>query len=165
MINEIPVSPKSLNEDGVDAKTSSDGIVSDLPDFGTLLDNITDKLHPEQPQLRLPTPYAPILTPEQQANMNPDARQKYDAMKEQRLQAMGFASIAREEEKAVWGQKFPEIQIPGHMRAGMASYIWETLREVFRVGETISHWFQATQDEDRLRAFIRAVGFEHQQLF
>ena len=144
--NSAASQPKNLKRSGDDLEASSQP-------------NANDQRPASQP-VQLPPGGVPILAPEQIAKMTPEARQRYEAMRNQSPEMIRFRTIAQEESKAFESQRFPEVPMTAEMRNQLAGAIGKVSQEIAKYTKAINPWFRATRDEVRLRAFIRTVCFQ-----
>lgn len=118
--------------------------------------NANDQRPTSQP-VQLPAGNIPNFTPEQIAKMTPEARQRYEAMRNQNQspEMARFRTICQEEMKAFEAQRFPEIPMNADMRNQLAGGIGKIWQDINKYAKAINPWFRATRDEARLRAFLR----------
>ncbi|KAG8161413.1 hypothetical protein KVR01_008400 [Diaporthe batatas] len=112
---------------------------------------------PASQSVQLPAGNLPNFTPEQIAKMTPEARQRYEALRNQNQtpEMARFRAICQEELKSFETQRFPEVSMTPDMRNQLAVGIGKISQEINKYSKAINPWFRATRDEARLRAFLR----------
>lgn len=141
-------------------RASSDDVV-EVPNPNIQQQQRPTSQQPQQPQAQN-QPGAPRYTPEQIANLDPEARKKYDAMMRAR-QATAFHPADVQKLRTINEEELkrpaePGIPMDPETKQITAAKLSSIVNPLTNVTKAIAKWYLITHDEVRLRAFFRAVS-------
>ncbi|KAI0390816.1 hypothetical protein F5Y17DRAFT_40734 [Xylariaceae sp. FL0594] len=142
-------------------RRSSDDAVEVTNPSSTPLQRAVSQQQQAQPVSAAPAqPQGVHLTPEQVAALNPEQRQKYDALVKSRQNGVAEAlnrlkAIGQEQHQIAIHEQLPDVPMTSEQYRETAQRIQGLCLEMTRMSKLLSRWYALTRDDAKARLFFK----------